>query len=207
MRAIAGSARSSLSAALPAVESFTSPRAWAFALLGIHEYLRRFPKDAAGACGLRAVLTAKLVERWEHYASEDWPWFEPIVTYDNAAAVPGADPQRPVDADTEALEIGLKSLRWLALDPEDRAGHFRPIGSNGFYSRGGARGEFDQQPVEAQAMVSACLEAFRATADPFVVERGASAPSNGSSAATTSACRSTIPAPAAAATGCTRPRE
>jgi len=66
----------------------------------------------------------------------------------------------------EALEIGLKSLRWLASIQRTQAGHFRPIGSNGFYERGGARADFDQQPVEAQAMVSACLEAFRATEDP-----------------------------------------
>ena len=44
-------------------------------------------------------------------------------------------------------------------------GHFRPIGSNGFYRRGGTRANFDQQPIEAQATVSACLEAYRATSD------------------------------------------
>jgi hypothetical protein len=44
-------------------------------------------------------------------------------------------------------------------------GHFRPIGSNGFYRRGGTRANFDQQPIEAQATISACLEAYRATSD------------------------------------------
>src|SRR5437870_1212938 len=66
----------------------------------------------------------------------------------------------------QALEIGLKSLRWLASVQKAPAGHYRPIGSNGFYVRGGARAEFDQQPVEANAMVSACLEAYRFTQDP-----------------------------------------
>jgi hypothetical protein len=65
----------------------------------------------------------------------------------------------------EALEIGLKSLRWLVSIQKTQSGCFRPIGSNGFYQRDGARADFDQQPVEAQAMVSACLEAFRATQD------------------------------------------
>jgi hypothetical protein len=68
--------------------------------------------------------------------------------------------------DTEALEIGLKSLGWLASIQTTQAGHFRPIGSNGFYQKDGARADFDQQPVEAQAMISACFEAFRATNDP-----------------------------------------
>jgi hypothetical protein len=42
-----------------------------------------------------------------------------------------------------------------------------PIGSDGFYRRGGPRARFDQQPIEAQATVSACIEAFEATQDPF----------------------------------------
>ncbi|HEY8932476.1 MAG TPA: hypothetical protein VIM44_04095, partial [Rariglobus sp.] len=66
----------------------------------------------------------------------------------------------------EAFAIGLKSLRWLADLQKTPAGHFRPVGSNGFYPRVGVRADFDQQPVEAQAMVSAALEAFRATRDP-----------------------------------------
>jgi hypothetical protein len=65
----------------------------------------------------------------------------------------------------EALEIGLKSLRWLVSLQKTQARHFRPIGSNGFYERGGARADYDQQPVEAQAMVSAAIEAFHATGD------------------------------------------
>jgi len=69
--------------------------------------------------------------------------------------------------DAEAMDIGLKSLRWLVSIQKTQAGNFRPIGSNGFYQRDGARADFDQQPVEAQAMVSACLEAFRATQDTF----------------------------------------
>jgi len=63
------------------------------------------------------------------------------------------------------LERGLQALRWLTDLQMSEQGHFRPIGSNGFYRRGGARANFDQQPVEAQATVSACLEAYRATSD------------------------------------------
>jgi hypothetical protein len=65
----------------------------------------------------------------------------------------------------EVLHRGLKSLRWLTEQQTTEKGHLRPIGSNGFYPRGGARANFDQQPIEAQATVAACLEAYRATAD------------------------------------------
>ncbi len=151
---------------LPAVEGFTSPRAWAFSLLGIHELLRgRSSTTAAKSC--REVLTGKLVGLWQAHATEDWPWFEPAATYDNARLSQALIMSGRWMGHPEALEIGLKSLRWLASIQLTQAGHFRSIGSNGFYSKDGARADFDQQPVEAQAMVSACLEAFLNTRDPF----------------------------------------
>lgn len=149
---------------LSVVESFSSPRAWAFTLLGIHEYLQRFPSHPQ-ANAVRDALTGKLVILWQGCATEDWPWFEPIATYDNARLCQALILSGLSTPNSEALEIGLKSLRWLASLQKTQAGHFRPIGSNGFYARGGARADFDQQPVEAQAMVSACLDAFRATQD------------------------------------------
>jgi hypothetical protein len=151
---------------LPVVESFTSPRAWAFTLLGIHEFLRgRFASEQAKSS--RKVLTDKLVELWQNHATEDWPWFEPCATYDNARLSQALILSGRWSPHPEALEIGLKSLRWLTSLQRTQAGHFRPIGSNGFYTKGGARADFDQQPVEAQAMVSACLEAYLNTRDPF----------------------------------------
>jgi glycosyltransferase involved in cell wall biosynthesis len=149
---------------LPAVEAFSSPRAWAFTLLGIHEFLRPFPNHPQ-ALAAREGLTLKLIGLWKGHATEDWPWFESSATYVNARLCQALILSGQWMPHTEALEIGLKSLRWLASVQKTPAGHLRPIGSNGFYVMGGARADFDQQPVEAQAMVSACLEAFRATLD------------------------------------------
>ena len=67
------------------------------------------------------------------------------------------------------LETGLKALRWLIKVQTSAAGSLRPIGSNGFYRRGQERAQFDQQPIEAQATVSACIEAYHATNDAFWV--------------------------------------
>jgi glycosyltransferase involved in cell wall biosynthesis len=150
---------------LPAVESFNSPRAWAFTLLGVHELLGSNADDAkAGdACDM---LTGKLVTLWQNCATEDWPWFETRATYDNARLSQALILSGKA-TEGEALEIGLKSLRWLVSMQKTQAGHFRPIGSNGFHEKDGARADFDQQPVESHAMVAACLEAFRITRDPF----------------------------------------
>lgn len=153
--------------ALPVVTSFTSPRPWAFALLGLHEFLRHFPAhpEAVAACD---GLTRKLVKLWQCCATEDWPWFESYATYDNArlcqALILGG---HGMCVHGDALAIGLKSLRWLVSIQTTRDGHFRPIGSNGFHTKHGVRADFDQQPVESQAMVAACLEAFRVTQDRF----------------------------------------
>jgi glycosyltransferase involved in cell wall biosynthesis len=150
---------------LSAVALLTSPRAWSFTLLGIHEYLQRFP-GAAKALAMRESLTERLVALWRNCATETWPWFEPKVTYDNARLCQALILSGRWLGHGEALSIGLKSLRWLASIQKTQAGHFRPVGSDGFYHRDGARAYFDQQPLEAQAMVAACLEAFRATQNP-----------------------------------------
>jgi hypothetical protein len=65
----------------------------------------------------------------------------------------------------EMIAAALRSLEWLSSIQSSSEGYFAPVGSNGFYPRGGARAAFDQQPVEALAMVSACLEAQRVTGD------------------------------------------
>ncbi len=150
--------------ALPAILGTTSPRAWAFALIGIHEYLQRFAGDRR-ASQVREELAGRLLALYKRHRLDQWRWFEDRLTYCNAAlshALLLCGQSIPQSAMAEA---GLESLRWLADLQRVEAGHFVPIGSNGFYPRGGERARFDQQPVEAQAMVSACLEAARITGD------------------------------------------
>jgi hypothetical protein len=71
--------------------------------------------------------------------------------------------------------MGLKALRWLVELQTSEGGYFRPIGCCGFYKRGETRANFDQQPIEAHATVSACLEAFRVTGDNEWYEQAARA--------------------------------
>lgn len=150
--------------ALSMVAESTSPRAWAFALIGIHEYFRRLSGDRL-VNQLRDSLTSRLIALYEEAASSDWLWFEPAATYDNAKLSHALILSGRWSNSPKAMEVGLTSLRWLAAQQRAAAGHFRPIGSNGFYSRGDEAAQFDQQPLEAQAMVSASIEAFRATDD------------------------------------------
>ncbi|PYY06417.1 MAG: glycosyl transferase family 1 [Acidobacteria bacterium] len=150
--------------ALPALTEFTSPRAWALGLIGIHEYLRRLSGDSL-VNQTRGTLTSRLMELFERTAQPDWCWFEEELTYDNAKLPHALILSGRATGQPAVFERGLQSLRWLTELQISEKGHFRSIGSNGFYRRGGMRANFDQQPIEAQAMVSACLEAYRATSD------------------------------------------
>jgi hypothetical protein len=165
----ADSGRRKLSAQLfensiSAVTRFSSPRAWAFALLGIHEYeIARTATPNAHA--IRGLLNEKLLNLWQNCSTPDWPWFESSVTYENARMCQALIVTGAAISDSRSLKIGLSSLAWLCGQHRMGEGHFQPTGTNGFHHRDGERAVFDQQPVEAQAMVSACIEAYRASGD------------------------------------------
>lgn len=149
-------------AALPAVPHFTSPRAWAFVLLGIDEYLRAFQGDSS-VQSVRETLSSKLMDLFHRTSTMDWRWFEDRLTYCNARlsqalVVSGMRMERE-----DMTLVGLRSLEWLTTIQRSDDGYFAPIGSNGFYTRGETKAAFDQQPVEAAATISACIEAARAT--------------------------------------------
>ena len=152
---------------LPTMPTLNSPRAWAFALLGIHEYQKRFATDRL-AKTIQQQLLDKLAFRYDETATEDWPWFENTLSYDNAKLAHAL----LVSGNDKLIRTGLKALRWLVeiqLSDGNTTGHphFQPIGSNGFYVKGEARAYFDQQPLEAQSMVSACMAAFRLTNETY----------------------------------------
>ena len=156
--------------ALPAVTDFTSPRAWAFSLIGIHEYLRRMKGDRA-AKDVREDLTMRLVASFDKVAQPGWSWFEESLTYDNAKLAHALIVSGRATGHKSVYERGIEALRWLVGVQTSQHGQLRPIGSNGFYPRNGERADFDQQPIEAQTTVSACLEAYRATGDPWWYEQ------------------------------------
>jgi glycosyltransferase involved in cell wall biosynthesis len=149
--------------AVTAVESFTSPRALAFTLIGIHAYLETFSGDS-GVRRMRAILAKALFKRFQEYANDDWPWLEESLNYDNARLphaliLSGQWMQRD-----DMLQRGLQTLEWLVRIQTDNS-HFVPIGNHGWYSRGGNKARFDQQPLEAHAMVDACVAAFQLTGE------------------------------------------
>ena len=159
-----GAAGRLLELAVPAAVEFRSPRACAFALLGLDEYLESFPGDRAAVNAANA-LGDRLLESYRANRSKDWKWFENALSYSNARLPQALIRAGMRGANETMVSAGLEALDWLTgVQCCDAKGHFVPIGSHGFYSNKTEKARFDQQPIEACAAVSACLEAYRATA-------------------------------------------
>ena len=155
--------------ALPAIADTTSPRAWALALVGIHEYFRRLSGDRV-VNQLRDTLMQRLLDEFAAASSKDWVWFEKVLSYGNARLSHALILCGRFANRADALDTGLRSLRWLMRMQTAEAGHFRPIGCNHVFTRGGPRPDFDQQPIEAWVSVAACIEAWAATQDQFWID-------------------------------------
>ncbi len=148
------------------VDSFISPRAWAFTIIGALYYLKRFGGDPE-VRKLLVNLSGQLCQQFSEYATEEWFWLEEIVTYDNARI-----PQALIGAgsylqEQQILQTGLCALNWLiSIQTNPAGGQLSLVGNNGWYRRGGEKAPFDQQPLDAAAMVAACTQAYLATGEP-----------------------------------------
>jgi len=160
--------------ALPAMEPFVSPRSWAFAIVGIHAYLERFSGDSE-ARRYRALLAERLYRHFADHMSDDWPWCEDVVTYANAKLPHALLMSGKWMFRSEIIEVGEKALRWLLDIQTAPAGHLSIIGTDEWYPRGGRRSRFDQQPLEAHALVDACVEAYNVTGQGAWLDRAKTA--------------------------------
>lgn len=154
-------------AALPVIESFTSPRAWAFALIGLHGYCPDHPQDREVA-RVRLMLAQRLHDQLETYATDGWTWFEHGLSYDNARLCEALIVTGDAMGVRHLVDAGLRTLIWLIAQQTTADGHFRPVGTAGFQA--GARqppADFDQQPVEVPATIAACLAASRVDPAPL----------------------------------------
>jgi hypothetical protein len=103
---------------------------------------------------------------WFRMSSEgSWQWFEDTITY-----AAGRVPQAMLAAATMLNRDDLRDAALVALEflIGETIGDdlFVPVGNQGWYPRGATKAEFDQQPIEAMAMVEVLLAAQRATGEP-----------------------------------------
>ena len=124
---------------------------------------------------MRHDLTTRLFDLFQQSSGPDWAWFEDSVTYCNARLsqallVSGARMHR-----ADIVDAGLRSLEWLVSLQMSEQGDFAPIGCHGFLARGGLAAAFDQQPVEACTVTSACLTAYGMNGDARWIDRASRA--------------------------------
>src|SRR6185437_14006617 len=151
-------------AALPAAQTFSSPRSWAFTLLGLSSYAAAVD-IGPGLRELRHQLAERLMTILSSVETREWVWFEPALSYDNARLpqaliVTGLSTSVP-----SYVAAGLRSLRWLMALQTTAEDLFRPVGSQSFGDLLSPPRAFDQQPLEATATVGACCAAWRADSD------------------------------------------
>ncbi|MEM7576945.1 MAG: hypothetical protein AAF328_05655 [Planctomycetota bacterium] len=156
---------------LPGVARVAHARSWAFAILGLVRYLEAQPGHEPTRLVLEEFST-RLAEALRANRRDGWPWWEPVVTYDNAKLPHALLLSGQLLGDPAMCDDALASLAWLlkqqtVTDPADGATHLSVIGNNGWLTRDGQavhKAKFDQQPLEAYALVDACLDAARYTA-------------------------------------------
>jgi glycosyltransferase involved in cell wall biosynthesis len=149
--------------ALPALEHFSDSRAIAFPILGMQAYLRRHEDDQR-VRELMKSLGDRLLARFRQFASKDWLWHEAELNYDNARLPEALMACGRVTGDNDMVSYGVEVLAWLRdlqLDPS--GGWFAPVGNDGWFPKSGSKAQYDQQPLEAAAMIGASLEAYECT--------------------------------------------
>lgn len=148
--------------ALPLLDTLEHPRGLALGILGLG-FGAQDPavREAVGR------LAAALDGRFAAYErSAEWPWFQDKVSYDN-----GRLPQALLVAgrllgDDALVQRGTQVLAWLLEQQTAPAGHLSVIGNDGWLWRGRERPAFDQQSLEAAALLAACRAAHEATGEP-----------------------------------------
>jgi hypothetical protein len=154
-------ASSLFSAALPAAQDLGALRARASVLLGCDAVMRVAP--TASTESAFEALAEGLGSTFRSRMTTAWPWPETRLTYENALPVRALIVAGHRLGWTAMLEDGLRVLDWLIVE-QTSSGHLSPVG-NGWWTRGGEKSRFDQQPIEATALLLAAESAYAVTGD------------------------------------------
>ena len=166
-----------LTNALPALETLAPLQPTAYAILGLAAAVApdvAAPLASAAdpfSAGVRDAMQRHLQTlcgdfdaRFRASATDDWAWWVPTLTWGNARLPEALLLGGAATGKLQYVKDGLRALEFLAGITQ--AGpHFIPIGNEGWYDRHAVRAMYDQQPIEACAMIDAWLAAQRSTGD------------------------------------------
>jgi glycosyltransferase involved in cell wall biosynthesis len=139
------------------------PRGTASTILGLSRLVAVEPSDdAARNCLSR--MAGKLIGRYQEEAGDDWRWFEPTLTYENAVIPLALFETFSVTGERASLRVARESLEFLE-DVCFEDGRLRLVGNAGWHCRGGEKPPADEQAIDAAAFVLAFRGAYLATRD------------------------------------------
>jgi hypothetical protein len=162
---IAGLAKVLFEKALPVTKQLISPRAWAWSMLACDTYVKRFG-GAREVREARDELASRLHAAFIANSAPEWCWCENEVTYDNGRICKALLLAERLVHWGETNCHGRHALEWLMqVQTNPETGHLSLIGNAGWFKRGGKPAQFDQQPIDAAALLSACHDAYRYTQD------------------------------------------
>jgi len=147
----------------PNFKKLKSLRGIANTIVGICSWIHRFPWDEEMAEILND-LSNKIIVMYEKENSADWHWFEPELTYDNGIIPFALFNAYEITSDKRFLATAEESMNFLEKEVLSD-GYISPIGSDGWFKKGGSRAQYDQQPIDAMAMVLMYSQAFAVTRD------------------------------------------
>jgi hypothetical protein len=161
-RALVDAATALIDHVLPAARELTSPRAEASVVLGCAAIQDSAPSELPRA--MLELLATRLYDRFQRLSTPDWPWPELSVTYENALLPRALIVAGRRLSSKPMVSAGLRSLDWLIDAQTSPNGHLSPIG-NDWWPRDGEMSHFDQQPIEATALLLAAESAHTVTGD------------------------------------------
>ena len=132
-------------------------------VLGISSWLHRFPGDEEMTRTLKE-MSDKIIGMYFNEKSDDWLWFEPVLAYDNGIIPFSLFQSFEITGDEEVLKTAKESMEFLE-ELVFREGYISLIGSDSWYRKGEVRSQYDQQPVDAMAMVLMYHQASEVTGD------------------------------------------
>lgn len=138
-------------------------RGYANTIIGLAHYLRRFPEDA-NVKDLTYELTNKLINAYKKTKTEDWKWFENILTYDNAILPLSLLYASEIFISEEIMKIALESCSFLESITM-KNDYLKPVGSKGWFPKGGKCADFAQQSIDVMGMVLLYFKAYQSTRD------------------------------------------
>ena len=144
-------------------DKLQSVRGIANTIVGISYYLKSNPNDVQMIQRLRN-LTNKLIMQYEINNSPDWKWFEPILSYDNGMLPLALLHSAEILNDEKITEVAIETMNFLT-GITLKEGYLTLIGNEKWYTKGGERSMFAQQPLDALAMVLMFHQAFHLTND------------------------------------------